>query len=145
MSIGIGVPQDAEAQAGNGTIVGLLKRLRTQLTSQASQSAGATSRNATVTAVATATWTTIVSYTPAADDVVETIMADLAALLGVRYQIRVLVATVIQVGPETVHTDQPSAMRVGLRVASGQLVELQVKHAEATAQDVAGTMFTRAA
>lgn len=95
--------------------------------------------------VATATWTTIVSVTPAADRALLSAMGDLAALLGTRYQLRLTIGGAVQFA-ETVHTDQVSAARLhGLRVPAGVAVALQARHTEATAQDIAGTLIHRAA
>lgn len=90
-------------------------------------------------------WTTVVSVTPAGDRGLMSMMADLAALLGTRYQLRLTIGGDEQLR-ETVHTDQVSAIPLhGLLAPGGSPVALQAFHAETLAQDITGTLIHRAA
>lgn len=98
-----------------------------------------------VVSVPASTWTTLATRTvpTGTEEEIVWLQGDIAALLGTRYRVRLQIAATT-VFEEVVHTDQLSVMSpAGIRATAGQVVNWQIFHAEATAQNCQGLMITR--
>lgn len=94
------------------------------------------------TSVDPSVWTTVVSLNPFEDIVVIGCNADMAAILSANYRLRLLVdgSVVMQ---ELLGTTSPSWVPIEVTVPAGKVVSVQLRHAEATAQDCAATINYR--
>lgn len=97
------------------------------------------------TSVSPGSFTTLASLAAEQDTDLLAVQADMASILGARYRIRVrLDGTVVL--QEVVHTDHVGILRTfGLRIVSGQTVDVQALHTEATSQDMTGALLYRGA
>lgn len=83
--------------------------------------------------IPTSAWTTVLSYTPTEAKVLTSFNADVGAILAQTFRVRLRVGTIVKIS-EALSSTNMGVINCAIRVPAGVAVDVQVFHAEATAQ-----------
>lgn len=89
--------------------------------------------------VPTSVWTTVVTFTATEDRTITAFGADLLALLSTTYRFRLQVNAAVK-WSEVATTTAIAYIPVPMSIVSGDVVEVQVFHSEATATDAGASI-----